>query len=49
MIKCRDKMLDYDISTCKLMWLKQLLQELKLYELEPIKLIYDNLVTLHIA
>ena len=37
------------LATCELMWLKQLLQELKLYESEPMELICDNQAALHIA
>ena len=37
------------LATCELMWLKQLFRELRLYESEPMKLISDNQVTLHIA
>ena len=37
------------LATCELMWLKQLLQELKLYELKTMELICDNQVALYIA
>ena len=37
------------LATCELMWLKQLLQELKLYESEPMELVCDNQAALHIA
>ena len=37
------------LPTFELMWLKQLLQEVKLYELELMELICDNQVTLHVA
>ena len=37
------------LATCELMWLKQLLQELKLYESEPMEFICDDQATLHIA
>jgi len=36
-------------ATCELIWLKQLLQELKLCEMFPMKLVCDNQAILHIA
>lgn len=37
------------LATCELIWLRQLLQELKMGGIEPMKLICDNQVALHIA
>ena len=37
------------LTTCELMWLKQLIKELKLCELGKIESIYNNLAALHIA
>ncbi|BAT82264.1 hypothetical protein VIGAN_03224800, partial [Vigna angularis var. angularis] len=37
------------IATCELIWIKQLLQELKFCENKPMKLYSDNQATLHIA
>ena len=37
------------LATCELMCLKQLFQELKLYESKFIEFIYDNQVALHIT
>ena len=36
-------------ATCELIWLKQLLEELKFCEVSPIKLLCDNQTVLHIA
>ena len=35
--------------TCELIWLKQLLEELKFCEVSPMKLVCDNQAALHIA
>lgn len=37
------------LATCELIWLKQLIKELKLCEPGKMKLIWDNQVALHIA
>lgn len=37
------------LATCDLIWLKQLLQELKCVDFKPMKLICDNQAALHIA
>ena len=37
------------LATCELIWLKQLIQELKLYECKLMELVCDNQVALHIA
>lgn len=37
------------VETCKLVWIKQLLQELHLGDIESMKLICDNQAALHIA
>ncbi|XP_031288153.1 secreted RxLR effector protein 161-like [Pistacia vera] len=37
------------LATCELIWLKQLIQELKFVEVSQIKLLCDNQVALHIA
>ena len=37
------------LVTCELIWLKQLLQKLKIYESKPMELVCDNQATLHIA
>jgi len=37
------------LATCELVWLRQLLQELKMGGVEPMTLICDNQVALHIA
>ena len=37
------------LATCELVWLKQLIQELKLYEPGPMELVCDNQAALHIA
>jgi len=36
-------------TTCELVWIKQLLQELKLCEVKQMKLYCDNQAALHIA
>ena len=36
-------------ATCEFIWLKQLLQELKFFEVSPMKLICDNQAALHNA
>ena len=36
-------------ATCELIWLKQLLEELKFCEVSPMKLVCDNQAALHIA
>ena len=36
-------------ATFELVWIKQLLQELKFCKVSPIKLVYDNQAALHIA
>ena len=36
-------------TTCELIWLKQLLKELKFCEVSPIKLVCDNQAVLHIT
>ncbi|XP_031101938.1 uncharacterized protein LOC116005841 [Ipomoea triloba] len=38
-----------ELGTCELIWVKQLLIELKLYQPSPMKLICDNQAALHIA
>lgn len=37
------------VTTCELIWLKQILSELKFCKIEPMSLIYDNQAALHIA
>ena len=37
------------LVTCELIWLKQLIQELKLYEPELIEFVHDNNIALHIT
>ena len=37
------------LATCELIWLKQLLQELRFGKDEQMMLVYDNLAALHIA
>ena len=37
------------LTTCELIWLKHLLQELRFGKGEQMKLIYDNQATLHIS
>ena len=36
-------------ATCELIWLKQLLEELKFCKVSPMKLVCDNQVALHIV
>ena len=37
------------LATCKLIWVKQLIQELKFTYVQPMKLYCDNQAALHIA
>ncbi|PKA60769.1 Retrovirus-related Pol polyprotein from transposon TNT 1-94 [Apostasia shenzhenica] len=37
------------VTTCELIWVKHLLEELRLSQLEPLELICDNQSALHIA
>jgi len=36
-------------TTCELLWLKHLLQELKIYELGPMELMFDNESTFYLS